>query len=40
MPPTRCARDTAFAEDASQLLIGNVPRAMATFRNLVSGALK
>lgn len=33
-------RDTTFAEDASQLRTGNVPRAMATCRNLAIGALK
>lgn len=33
-------RDTAFAEDASQLRTGNAPRAMATWRNLAIGALK
>ncbi|WP_324608694.1 MULTISPECIES: hypothetical protein [unclassified Streptomyces] len=32
-------RDTTFAEDASQLRTGNGPRAMATWRNLVIGAL-
>ncbi|WP_406737247.1 hypothetical protein OG365_01820 [Streptomyces sp. NBC_00853] len=34
------ARDTTFAEDASQFRAGNVPRAMATWRNLAIGALK
>ncbi|MFD3998909.1 ISAs1 family transposase [Streptomyces sp. NPDC058583] len=33
-------RDTTFAEDASQLRTGNVPRAMATWRNLAVGALR
>ncbi|WP_369280648.1 transposase [Streptomyces bobili] len=33
-------RDTAFAEDASQLRTGNAPRAMATWRNLAVGALR
>ncbi|MFJ5779843.1 transposase [Streptomyces sp. NPDC093094] len=33
-------RDTTFAEDASQLRTGNAPRAMATWRNLASGALR
>ncbi|MFD4530759.1 transposase [Kitasatospora sp. NPDC058397] len=32
-------RDTTFAEDASQLRTGNVPRAMATWRNLAVGVL-
>lgn len=32
-------RDTTFAEDASQLRMGNAPRAMATWRNLAIGAL-
>jgi hypothetical protein len=31
-------RDTAFAEDASQLRTGNAPPAMATWRNLAVGA--
>lgn len=34
------ARDTTFAEDASQLRTGNAPRAMATWRNLAVGALR
>ncbi|MGW5433358.1 ISAs1 family transposase [Streptomyces sp. NPDC004059] len=33
-------RDTTFAEDASQLRIGNAPRAMATWRNLAIGAMR
>ncbi|MFE2425059.1 hypothetical protein [Streptomyces hokutonensis] len=33
-------RDTTFAEDASQLRTGNAPRAMATWRNLATGALR
>ncbi len=32
-------RDTTFAEDVSQLRTGNVPRAMATWRNLAVGVL-
>ncbi len=32
-------RDTTFAEDASQLRTGSAPRAMATWRNLATGAL-
>lgn len=35
-----CVRDTAFAEDASQLRTGNAPRAMATWRDLAVGALR
>ncbi len=34
------ARDTTFAEDASQLRTGNAPRAMATCRNLAIGVLR
>lgn len=34
------ARDTTFAEDASQLRTGNAPRATATWRNLAIGALR
>ncbi|WBB63370.1 hypothetical protein O7599_12950 [Streptomyces sp. WMMC500] len=33
-------RDVTFAEDASQLRTGSVPRAMATWRNLANGALR
>lgn len=33
-------RDVTFAEDASQLRIGNAPQAMATYRNLAIGALR
>ena len=33
-------RDVTFTEDASQLRTGNVPRAMATCRNLAIGALR
>ncbi|MFE4333825.1 ISAs1 family transposase [Streptomyces sp. NPDC056831] len=33
-------RDTTFAEDASQLWTGNVPCAMAAWRNLAIGALR
>jgi len=33
-------RDTTFAEDASQVRTGNVPRAMASLRNLAIGILR
>ena len=33
-------RDTTFAEDASQVRIGNAPRAMASLRNLAIGVLQ
>lgn len=33
-------RDVTFAEDASRVYTGTAPRAMATFRNLATGALK
>ncbi len=33
-------RDTTFAEDAPQLRTGNAPRAMTTWRNLATGAMR
>jgi hypothetical protein len=33
-------RDVTFAEDASQTRTGNLPRAMATLRNLAISALR
>jgi hypothetical protein len=33
-------RDVTFAEDASQARAGNLPRAMASLRNLAIGALR
>jgi hypothetical protein len=33
-------RDTAFAEDASQVRTGNAPRVMASLRNLAIGLLR